>query len=65
MSKIFRASSADVEDCLMLYQAKKGEIDLSQLERRYKETAQYHEPENRLLDHWEHFKRQLMKGNLI
>ena len=65
ISKIFRASSADMEDCFMLYQVKKEEIDFNELERRYKETTQYHEPEKRMLDHWEHFKRLLRKGNLI
>lgn len=64
-SKIFRASSADMEDCLMLYQAKKEEIDLNELESRYKETAQYHEPKSRLLDNWEHFKRLLRKGSFV
>lgn len=63
ISKIFRSSSADVEDCLMLCQAKRQEIDLNELERKYKEAAQYHEPENRMLDNWEHFKRLLTKGH--
>ncbi len=65
ISKIFRASSVDVEDCLMLYQTKRKEIDFNELENRYKETAQYHEPQKRMLDHWEHFKRLLRKENLI
>ncbi len=62
ISKIFRASSVDVEDCLTLCQARRQEIDLNELERKYKEAAQYHEPENRMLDNWEHFKRLLTKG---
>ncbi len=65
ISKLFRASSADVEDCLTLYQAKKEEIDFNELERKYKETAKYHEPESRMLDNWEHFKRLLIPGDLI
>ena len=65
ISKFFRSSSADVEDCLMLYQAKKREIVFDELDRKYKEAASYHEPQSRMLDNWEHFKRLLMKGNLI
>lgn len=65
ISKIFRAASSDVEDCLMLYQTKKKEIDFNELERSYKEAAKYHEPENRMLDNWVHFKRVLIKENLI
>ena len=64
ISKIFRASSTDVEDCLMLYRAKKAEINFDKLESKYKEAAKYHEPQDRMLHNWEHFKRILTKGNL-
>lgn len=65
ISKIFRASSVDVEDCLMLYQTKKNEIDFNKLEKRFKESALYHEPQERMLENWEHFKRQLIKEKFI
>ena len=65
ISKIFRASSVDVEDCLMLYQAKKTEIDFHELEDSYKEAAKYHEPQSRMLENWEYFKRLLLKEKLI
>lgn len=61
ISKLFRASGVDFEDCLALFRAKGKEIDMKKLEDRYQETARYDISEERVLKHWEHFKRLLEK----
>ena len=55
----------DFEDCLALFKTKTKEIDIKRLEDRYKETAGYDVSEERILKHWEHFKRLLEKEKLI
>lgn len=64
-SKLFRGDSVDFEDCLALFRAKKNEIDFQKLAARYKETASYDISEDKILKHWEHFKRLLEKEQLI
>lgn len=41
ISKIFRGSSVDMEDCLKLIKNKKSEIDFKKLKERYFETSSY------------------------
>ena len=65
ISKLFRGSGVDFEDCLALFRSKAREIDVKKLEDRYKETAGYDVSEHRVLKHWEHFKRLLAKEKLI
>ena len=65
ISKLFRASAVDFEDCLALLKTKAREVDIKKLEGRYKETAGYDVSEERILKHWEHFKRLLEKEKLI
>ncbi len=65
ISKLFRGSGVDFEDCLDLFRAKAKEIDIKKLEERYKETAGYDVSQERILKHWEHFKRLLAKEKLI
>ena len=65
ISKLFRGSGVDFEDCLALFKAKVKEIETQKLEDRYIETASYDVSEERILKHWEHFKRLLEKGKLI
>jgi hypothetical protein len=61
ISKLFRGSTVDFEDCLDLFQTKIGDIDIKKLEDRYKKTASYDISEDRILKHWESFKRLLEK----
>lgn len=65
ISKLFRGSSVDFEDCLALFRAKAGEIEGKKLENRFKETAGYDISEERILKNWDHFKRLLEKEKLL
>ena len=64
ISKLFRASSVDFEDTIMLYRAKNNEIDLNKLEERFKETAGYDIAQERMLTHWDTFKKKLKQEKL-
>jgi hypothetical protein len=64
ISKLFRGTSVDMEDCLMLIRAKKKEIDIKGLTRRFNETASYDISEDRVLKNLEHFKRLINKERL-
>ncbi len=60
-SKLFRGTSVDVEDCLMLFRAKRNEIKLNTLRDRYIATAKYDVSEERLISQWEHYERIFKK----
>ena len=55
ITKLFRATSVDIEDCLMLLRSKKSEIDIKLLEKRFKETASFDVSEDRVNKNLEHF----------
>ncbi len=55
-SKLFRGTSVDIEDCLMLFRAKRNEIDLDVLKERYIETAKYDVAQERLIKNWDYFE---------
>jgi len=57
ISKLFRGSSVDIEDCLALIKAKKKDIDLKLLEKRFRETASFDVSEDRVNKNLEHFLR--------
>lgn len=61
ISKLFRGTAIDNEDCLALLEAKKGEIDLVKLEKRFRETASYDVSEEAVIKNWEHFLRLVKK----
>lgn len=65
ISKLFRSSSVDREDCLGLVRAVRGELDLAKLRERFKETAAYDVSEERVLPHLESFMRLLKKESLL
>ena len=65
ISKLFRGSTVDFDDCLGLFRAKAGDIDVKRLEERFRETASYDVSEERVINNWEHFKRLLAKERLI
>lgn len=64
VSKLFRCSSIDVEDCLTLVKARTQEIDFDVLWMRFKETAQYDVTEDKMMGNWKHFERILLKEDL-
>ena len=64
ISKLFRCSTVDVDDCLMLVRSRRKEIDIDLLKERFKETAQYDITEKKMLGHWDHFEKILVKEGL-
>lgn len=64
ISKLFRSSSVDVEDCLMLLRAKKSEIRRDLLEQRFRETAAYDVCEEKVLKNLEHFLSLIKKEGI-
>ena len=61
ISKIFRGSGVDNEDCLALLKSKRDEIDMVKLDKRFRETASYAVPEEPVIKNWEHFLRLAKK----
>lgn len=55
ITKLFRGSEQDVEDCLTLMRHE--DMDLRKFEKRYRETASYDTSEERVLKNLEHFLR--------
>ena len=65
ISKLFRATALDINDCLVLIKDKKKGIDFKQLEKRFKETAAFDVSEDKANKNFEHFLRILKKEGLI
>jgi len=61
ISKLFRATSVDIEDYLALLKIKRSEINLAELERRFRETASYEISEAAVNKNLEHFLRLAKK----
>jgi hypothetical protein len=61
ISKLFRGTSVDFDDCLALVRARHREIDFARLCSRYRETALYDVSEERVLKHLEVFVRLVRK----
>ncbi len=61
VSKLFRGTTVDVDDCLMLFKAKHKEIKMDLLRERYIETAKYDIAEDKLIKAWGHYE-QVFKG---
>jgi hypothetical protein len=55
ISKLFRGSGVDIDDCLMLLRAKSREINIDFLKKRFEETASYDVSEAKVLKNLEHF----------
>ena len=64
ISKLFRCTSVDVDDCLTLMKARRNEIDINMLRERFKETAQYDITEAKMMSNWEHFEEIIVKEGL-
>jgi len=61
ISKLFRGTGIDNEDCLFLLRAKRSEIDLAKLVERFRETASYDVSEEAVIKNLEHFLRLAQK----
>ena len=61
ISKLFRGTSVDMDDCMMLMKTKRSEIDIGRLSRRFKETASHDVSEDKVNNNLEHFMRLLKK----
>jgi len=64
ISKLFRGTSVDIEDCLMLMRAKLSEIDMNRLGARFNETASYDVSEDKVRKNLEHFKKLIAREGL-
>ncbi|MDD5688166.1 MAG: hypothetical protein PHE88_10090 [Elusimicrobia bacterium] len=64
ISKIFRSSSVDIEDCIILIKTKKSEIDLIKLKQFYYETAYYDISEDKVIKYFESFVEKLKKEGI-
>jgi hypothetical protein len=62
ISKLFRSTSVDIDDCLMLIAHKKKEIDLGKLTFRFRETAAHDVSEVKVNKNLEHFLK-ILKNN--
>jgi len=64
ISKLFRATAVDIEDCVLLVKIKKEDINLRKLEERFKETASYDISEDKANKNLTNFLRLLKKEGL-
>jgi hypothetical protein len=64
ISKLFRGSGVDIDDCLMLLRAKNQEIRMDFLKKRYEETAAYDISETKVLKNLDHLLSLLKKEGL-
>ena len=64
ITKLFRATSVDIEDCLMLLRSKRSEIDIECLEKRFKETASFDISEDKVNKNLEYFLKMAKEGGL-
>ena len=61
VSKLFRGTHVDVDDCLMLFRAKHKDIKIDLLRDRYIETAKYDISEDKLIKAWEYYEQIFKK----
>ena len=64
ISKLFRGTGIDMEDCLMLMRVKGKEVNMVKLAERFNETALYDVSEDRVRKNLEHFKKLIVKEGL-
>lgn len=64
ISKLFRGTTIDNEDCLALLKNKRSEINLEKLEKRFLKTASYDVSEEKMIKNWEHFLRLAKREGL-
>ncbi len=59
-----RGTRVDFEDCLMLFSAHRGKIDITKLTERFNEMLQYEIAETRLKPNMGYFIDQLRENKL-
>jgi len=59
ISKLFRATSLDIEDCIALFRAKKEELNVQYLKERFKKTASFDVSEKKVDKNLEYFLKVL------
>lgn len=64
-SKLFRGTSVDFEDCLLLVEARRDEIDTNRLDEHCQELASYDVSEDKILGNIRHFFSLLEGGGLL
>lgn len=64
ITKLFRGTSADIDDCLALIRHKENEIDSRFFETRFRKTASYDISEERIIKNLEYFLRLIRERNL-
>lgn len=64
ISKMFRGAGVDTEDCLALIKAKKTEIDIEVLKRRFQQTALFDVSEEKVNKNFSYFLSVLEKEGL-
>jgi hypothetical protein len=61
ISKLFRATAIDIDDCLSLLKKKGREIDLKRLKTRFQRTASFDISEDKVNKNLEHFLKIIRK----
>jgi len=61
ISKLFRSYPVDIEDCLLLYQAKHMDIDIGRLKERFYETSSYDVSDDKNKKNFVYFLSMLKK----
>ncbi len=65
ISKIFRATTVDIDDCLLLLKSKRAEIDFKRLISRFRETAAFDISEDRINKQFDSFINIVKKERLL
>lgn len=64
ITKLFRATQIDIEDCLMLVKHEVHRINWERLDVRFRETASFDVSEGNVIKNWEHFVKVAKKAGL-
>lgn len=64
ISKLFRSSDADIEDCVALIRMKKKEISMKFLKKRFHKTAMFDVSEEKVNKNLDNFLKILQQGGL-
>ena len=61
ITKLFRATSVDIDHCMVLMKAKKADMDIKRLIERFRETASFDISEEKVNKNLDHFLNLLKK----
>lgn len=64
ISKLFRGTTIDIDDCISLIKGKRGKIYLKRLEDRFRETASYDVSEDKVNTNLDNFLKTLKREGL-